>query len=197
MVVAQVIKADDASRRYRRPMAIAAFAIACLGLLVAALSAGWQIAAWTMEGRRVKVRLFHGAGGRSGFAVGPVARDHKPLDMSSVRGEGFTGEEVVGIEVVNVGRQRVRVKGYSVKLVRGPMSFRPLGEAIGPELPHWLEPGEAETWYATRQSAEALIYATRGIDKSARGIRMAVLLGTGEEITTKAWLDLPGWTPTS
>ena len=135
--------------------------------------------------------LHQAIGAAGGYAVGPVGHDHRPRDLSGLRGEGFTGAEMIGIEVANIGRQRVRVKGYSVKLRWGPLSFHPIGDAEGPNLPHWLEPGEAETWYASMQDAQALINATRGIDRTARGMRMSVLLGTGEEIPTKSWIDLP------
>ncbi len=47
-------------------MEVLTLAIAVLGLLIACLSFGWQIASWLLDGRRAKLVLKNGAMGRGG-----------------------------------------------------------------------------------------------------------------------------------
>lgn len=158
-----------------------ALALSIVGALTATLSLGWQIASWSLDGRRVRVRLLHGAAGPTGHATGPVGRDRRPNDLSSLRVEGFQSQEVIGIAVTNVGRAPVRVDRYGVSLVRGGVSFFPMGDAIGPGLPHRLPPGETEVWLANAQDARALIIAARAAgQRVSRDVRMEVHLGTGD-----------------
>lgn len=165
-------------------MDIAAFVIACLGFFVAALGLGWQIASWALDGRRVRVRLKHGAMGRGGAVAGSVPRSGEPRDIASVRAEGFTGREVIGIEVTNIGRLPVTVRKYSVHAQGTGFAFTPMGEAIGPTMPFRLEPGDSETWYAEMDSARALVESVKAIGRSARRVSMTAELGTGEERRT-------------
>lgn len=165
--------------------------LACLSLVIAALSLGWQIAVWTLEGRRVRLTLTHGAMGRGGAVTGKVARNGQPKDLAQVRGEGFTGEELIGIAVTNLGRAPVRIDKYSVRMLDGGMEFSPLGESIGPDLPFRLPPGETETWYARASSARALVYASRGLKPHASArVQMTVQLGTGDVRRTRRHIEL-------
>jgi len=165
--------------------------IACLSLLIGALALGWQVAAWALDGRRVRVVLLHGASGMAGAAVGKVGRNGRPVDLSQVRAEGFTGEEVIGISVTNIGRSPVRVDRYSVELTRGGMSFSPIGDAVGPELPFRLPPGESETWYARHSDALRLLHSMRSIGRApSRTVRMSVQLGTGDIRRTRRVLEI-------
>lgn len=167
-------------------MDIAALIVACFGAVIAVLSLGWQIAAWTLEGRRVRVNLRHGAMGTHGFAVGNVGRDRKPKDLGSVVAEGFVDREVLGISVTNIGRATVTVTKYSVESVGGPFSFTPIGSQIGPKLPYRLPAGESETWYADMEDVHALVSTSASIRKEARRpVRMSVELGTGDVQKTR------------
>ena len=100
--------------------------------------------------------------------------------------------EVIGIAVTNVGRAPVRIDKYGAELVRGGMSFHPLRDAIGPDLPFRLPPGETETWYARMQDARTLIYATERIRSDVSpDVRMLVTLGTGDDIKTRGSVIVP------
>ena len=164
-------------------MDIAAFSIACLGLFIAVLSLGWQVASWALEGRRVRVVLKHGAMGPGGSVSGPVECSGRPRDLSAVRAEGFTGTEVLGVTVTNIGRAPVTVSKYSANLVKAGFSFSPIGNRIGPELPFRLPPGESETWYA-----HALASATATVKRHCGKVSMSVELGTGDVKTTARFL---------
>jgi hypothetical protein len=171
-------------------MSTAAFALAIVSLLVAALSLGWQVASWALSGRRVKVRLLHGVEGRGGFATGLVKRDGSPRRLDSLRAQGWNGREVLAIEVINVGRSPVTVTSYSVLAVGTGAAYKPVGDAIGPILPYRLEPGESETWYSDMNDARALIHALASINKRASKVLMTVTLGTQTERKTRRTLTV-------
>lgn len=169
-----------------------AIGIACLSLLVAAMSLGWQVAAWALEGPRVKVQLREGVLGRGGAASAAVLRNSSPRDLSDMRREGFDGEDLIGIRVTNVGRAKVKIERYGVQLRRGGMSLEfTEPHSYSSPLPHWLEPGESGSWFLPMQDARALVYATRGIDATAFGVRAFVELGDGRQRLTSAHLDVP------
>jgi hypothetical protein len=163
-------------------MDVAAFVIACFGFLVAALALGWQVATWFMDGRRVTLRLLHGRQGHGGFVVGPIGKDGAPRDIEQLAREGAQGPEVVGVEVTNVGRLKVKVTGYGAEAAGTGWSFNPIGDAIGQSLPHWLEPGDAETWYVIGDDARRILEAPS--KRRPRGVRMFANLGTGEKKST-------------
>jgi hypothetical protein len=164
--------------------------IAALGLCLAALSLGWQLASYVLEGRRVRVTLLHGSAGPGGFAVGPVGPKNAPNNLNDLIAEGFTTREVLGVRATNIGRVPATVSRYSVALSRGGFAFTPIGDAMGPDLPYRLEPGESATWYADMQDARALVTASRAVASVSRSVRMTVELGTGDKITTKRRLDV-------
>lgn len=166
-------------------MSTAAFAVALVGLLVAALSLGWQIASWALSGRRVRVVLQHGVQGRGGFAIGPVERNSAPRRVDTLRSQGWDGPEVLAIEVINVGRSTLTVRTYSVHAIGSGMSYTPIGDVIGKPLPFRLEPGESETWYSDMQDARALVSSLPALGKSATHVNMSVSLGTKEERKTR------------
>ena len=164
-------------------LALAALLVAVVGLLVAALSLGWQVSSWLLEGGRVRVRLLHGLAGPHGAAVGVVRRDHSPHNLSSTIAPGMDDVEVIGVAVTNVGRSTVRIDGFSATLKGSPFSIRPIrGTLIGRELPHRLESGETERWYLPLSELEALATAIGGVAgrRAARLVVADVELGSGD-----------------
>lgn len=160
--------------------------LAGLSLLVAALSLGWQIAGYLLEGRRVRVTLLHGSQGHSGIAVGAVTRDRKPKDLRPLRAEGFEGTEIIGITATNIGRAPITIEKYSVHAHNGGMAFTPLGDRIGPELPFRLAPGESQSWYAEMRDARALLHALGAVQPVRNhDVYMSITLGTGDLKRTK------------
>lgn len=167
-------------------MTVAAFIVAALGLLVAALALGWQIAAWLYDGRRVRVSLVHGAISSSLAVTGKVERDRQPRDLSSSYIPGFVGREVIGIAVTNVGRAPVRIDRCTVVPRIGALSFTAHGNIVGPDLPYRLPPGETETWFVDATDVRALITSNAGTNRRAsRDVAMTVVLGTGDSRRTR------------
>lgn len=176
-------------------MEIFTLAIAILSLLLAALALGWQIAAWAMDGPRLRATLQHGLLGRGGSVVSTVGRDSKLRDMTSMREQGWNGPDVVAVLVTNHGRSRAKVTRFGLQLKRGGMSVQyPNSNEWSPELPFWLDPGESATWYADMQDARALVGATRAsVQPDAGGVFMTIETGTGKSIRTRQHLALePG-----
>ncbi|RYV51009.1 phosphoribosylamine--glycine ligase [Pengzhenrongella frigida] len=167
----------------------AGLAVACLSLVLSAGSIGWQVATRHLDGGRVRLRLVHGVVGAGGVAAGAVGRDSARRDLSRMRSQGFMGPEVVGVAVTNVGRAPVRIDRYSVRLKHGGFAFIPVGDVLGANLPHRLEPGETETWYAEVQAARALVHSVRSIERNVSDrVRMTVELGTGDVKRTRRTL---------
>lgn len=166
-------------------MSTAALLIAIVSLLVAAMSLGWQIASLALRGRRAKVLLIQGVEGRGGVMTAPVNRNGAPSRVDTMRSQGWDGPEILAIEVVNIGRAKLTVTGYSIRAVGTGMSFSLVGDGVkGRVLPFRLEPGEAQTWYAEMQDVRALVRSAAAIGKSATRVNMSVRLGTGQERVT-------------
>lgn len=158
-------------------MEVAALAIAILSLTLAALALGWQVAAWALDGPRLRATLQHGVLGRGGAVVSTVGRNSKMRDMSSMQEQGWTA----------------KIMRFGIHLQRGGMSAQyPEGNAWSPRLPYWLEPGESATWYTELQDAKALIRATRqAVRADAGGMFMTIETGTGKTVRTRRVLELP------
>lgn len=167
-------------------------AIATFGALIAMLSLGWQIAAWMLEGRRVRVALRYGLLTQGASATGLVGRDHQPRDLRALRAQGMDGPEVVGITVTNLGRSTVTISQYSVLLVKGGVSLNLFNGGVSSPLPFRLPAGESETRYAPMDDVHALLAAQNTISGHyIRRICMAVELGTGNVKKTRRSLRVP------
>lgn len=172
-------------------MTVAAFSVACVAAFIALLSLGWQIAAWRLGGRRVRVVLLHGIRGPHGVVTGKVLRAGKPRDLRQLIQQGFDELEVLGVEVTNVGRVPVTVQSYSAGTTGSVFSFNPVGKHMGPVLPFRIQPGESETWYVDMADVRALVKTVSSVNEEApRPIAMSVKLGTGQAKTTSTAIRL-------
>jgi hypothetical protein len=142
---------------------IATFVIAVLALVLAALGLGWQVLTHFLTGGRVKAELLVGAtnGAATGMVTAPATQDRVTQDWVRELAEQGYVRPVFAVRVRNIGRLPVTVAGWSITTSRG-ISFTPLGESIGPQLPHRLEAGTSETWAVTGDRVAALIEATKG-----------------------------------
>ncbi len=168
-----------------------ALVIASISLLVAGLSLGWQPAQWLLSAGRPKAKLLHGVQGRGGLVTGPVEKSGAARNVGSLRGQGFDGPEVIGVQVTNHGRAPVTVDSITLCPRGGTMRFMPQGELIGPQMPHRLEAGTNESWYVDADLANRLVAASRNaLDEHISGVYMTVALGTGKSITTPTTLRM-------
>ena len=177
---------------HRGVLSQAALFVACLSLVVSGLALGWQVAMWLLNGGRVRTQLLHGVFGRGGVAAGPVKLNGHRLKLTSLQAQGWSGPEVLGVQVTNTGRARVQVTAFGIR--QGPKGIAanyPSGNAYSPGLPVWIEAGSSETWYAELQDGAALIYAAKqGGMRGRRELRMSITLGTGRTIVTRRRLRM-------
>lgn len=173
-------------------MSQAALLVACLSLVLSGLALGWQVALFLLNGGRVRTQLKHGVFGQGRVAAGPVKMDGQRLQLSSLRAQGWTGPEVLGVEVTNTGRARVQITAFGIRQGRkGIAAYYPSGNSYSPTLPAWIEPGSSSTWYAELQDGAALIHATGRVGRrGVNELRMTITLGTGKAIVTRRRLRL-------
>jgi hypothetical protein len=144
----------------------------------------WAIAQWVLEGRRVKVTLLHAVMGKGGIATGPAAAVlDKSSQIAAMRRQAFSGPELIGIKVINVGRLPVQITGIQVVCDLG-MSYSETIQSNGPKLPHRIEAGEADTWYYDMENVRALVDSMTGIGKPTNTVWMTASLATGKDKKT-------------
>jgi hypothetical protein len=104
--------------------------------------------------------------------------------------QGLT-QLVVAVQVRNVGRLPVTVSSWSLKTMPGGIAVQPVGQSIGPPLPHRLEGGESETWAMDRSGLMGVVATTASVLKipvDRIGIRGEVTLGDGRTVRAKGSL---------
>jgi len=167
----------------------ATFLIAVLGLLLGALSLGWQLASFILTGGRVKAELR--PGGVSGRMIITIpARTVTRDSAKQLMSQGVT-QLVVAVQVRNVGRLPVTITSWSLITVPGGVTAQPVASSIGPALPHRLAAGETETWAMDRGELLGFLAATATmltIPVERMRIRAEVGLGTGQTVRAKGSL---------
>lgn len=186
-------------------MQIAALVIAIVGVALAAGSLAWQAATYVLTGGRAQVDLRVGALNRGGTGM-MTARPHNLDEVwtQHLAEQGYT-RPVVIVRVRNVGRLPVTVQRWSLGCLQensgGGTLFRqiqqrrnprtvseltPIGESIGPPLPHRLEPGTSETWAVDAQAVHTFAVTNREtFNLAVAAVVGKVELGTGRTHTTR------------
>lgn len=168
-----------------------AVVLSAVSLLVAGLSLGWQIAQWLLSAGRPRATLYHGVWQGDAALVGPVRKDGRPLDLASLKNQGYDGPEVVGIQVTNHGRAPVTVEKVTVHTRGGEMKLLPVGERLGPDLPYRLEAGTNASWYLDAGHAVRLVTSSREVlNENVTGVYMTAELATGKSVATPRTLQL-------
>lgn len=148
--------------------------VAICAVALATLSLGWQAATYVLTGGRVKVELLVGAMGNGGIVTAPP-NGLSPDWQEHLATQGFS-RPIVAVTVANVGRQPVKVDRWGIKSGVGT-SFYPVGESIGPKLPHRLEVGDAGTWAVDLITLQAFIQATNEVAIKSQSSRGKSLIG--------------------
>lgn len=162
-----------------------ALLVSALSLILAALALGWQIAQYLLSAGRPKATLLHGLVSSSEAYSGPVRADGRGFDLDGLRRQGMSGFEAVGIQVTNHGRAPVIIESVKLLPRGGAMSLTPIGERVGPDLPHKLEPGANASWFLDLGHAVRLAAASREVLKErVTGVYMTAQLGTGKTVRT-------------
>lgn len=159
--------------------------IAVVGLALAAASLAWQAATFALTGSRVRADFLFGAIGR-GVLITYPPENWSATSAAAHAAQGFT-EEVVAVEVRNVGRMAVSVQKITAYLDNG-IGISPI--QTQPPLPFRLEPGSSERWWVEAEEVARAIETSKRtgmIQPSHRSkVHIAVGLGTGKVVKTKA-----------
>lgn len=161
-------------------MTIASFVFSAVALALSGAAFGWQILSWFMTGGRVKVELRIGASNASGI-VSSAPHELGRGWYDRFANQGYTRPVVVA-NVHNAGRLPVYVNSWGIK--NDKVSFRPVADSEGPDLPHKLEPGQEATWTMSLEAIESMA-KTRHIVSARDRINAFVRLGTGKEILSR------------
>jgi len=128
----------------------ATLAIAVLSLVLSVVSLTWQAATFVLSGSRVRAYLTRGA--RNADVVVTA-----PSGWQQLAAQGLT-EEVIGIEVRNVGRLAASIDTVHAALAGGTKTTM-LQSISGPPLPHRLEPQSSAAWYLPAAPVRAAVGA--------------------------------------
>lgn len=124
--------------------------------------------------------------GGGGAYVMPVPKSGGGFDMASLRSQGGVGSEVVGVQVTNHGRLPVTVEAISLEPRGGKLSYMPVADRIGPDLPHAVAPGTNASWYMPREHATNLVASSREVlGEQVTSVYGRAKLATGRSVDTK------------
>jgi hypothetical protein len=122
--------------------------VAVLGLLLSIVSLIWQAATYVLSGSRVRAELKYGSRNADVVVSGPAG-------WRRFAAQGLD-EEVIGIEVRNVGRMAASIDSIHAALPRGTKTTM-LQSIIGPPLPHRLEPQSVASWFLPLEPVRAIV----------------------------------------
>lgn len=163
--------------------------VAILGVVLAALSLGWQAATFALTGSRVRAELRHGA-----FGAGGSGFHNKPgkLDMAMMASQGMS-LEVIGVEVWNSGRLATTVTGFGVRTDKG-MMYSPIGDRIGDPMPYRLEPGATAAWFMPMEPVRDAVATSGHVLRhpNPATVRAVIDLGTRRSIKAKGSMSVNG-----
>ena len=163
-----------------------AILISSLSLLIAGLALGWQVALYLLSAGRPRAILMQGVLDGGSAITMPVPNNGGGFDVASLRRQGFDGAEVIGVEVTNHGRLPVTVEAITLHPRGGKMSVMPVGERIGPDLPHTVAPGTNASWYMPRELAFKLAESSREVlHERVKSVYGRAKLATGKAVDTK------------
>lgn len=166
-----------------------AILVAVLGVALGSVSLAWQVATWALSAGRLKVTLVIGVQAGTGIVSSPISKNGRP--RTNILQDGrFRGPPLLAVQVANVGRGPVTVTGYGAKDTGYGLKLQLVADAIGPPLPHRLEPGEGGMWAMPLASAEVLAHNSDLLKKPTGGVEMWVATATGKTYTTAAAIRL-------
>lgn len=130
--------------------------------------------------RRAATRTFvvearHGFAGRGG--VVSKAQIVSPAEAQRYIAQGY-GQAVFGAVVRNVGALPIVVTKWSVVMARG-WEFSPVGESIGPSLPHQIPAGGSQDWWVPVEVIVTAANAAQSVGADLQPVQVVVECGDG------------------
>jgi hypothetical protein len=164
-----------------------ALVLAIVGVVLSVASLTWQLATFLLTASRVRAHLRHGGVGRGGISFGPPGT----FMGGRLAEQGFS-KELIGVEVFNRGRVGVNITSWRIQA--GRESYRPVGDQLGPQLPHRLEPGASASWFAPMETVRRVVATSAEVldGPNPASVRGFVQLGTGGLVKTKGTMSVRG-----
>jgi hypothetical protein len=167
-----------------------ALAIAIFSTVIATASLTWNVVQFLLGGARPRAQLIVGALSDGGGLVSGQPSEGLFRTLARLTGESYT-HPVIGVKVINCGRAPARVQNWSVKCIDAGVALTPVGDSIGPELPHDLPAGANETWVVDLRSARAMVHASATATHGrTEPVRVVVELGTGKILVSSKSLSI-------
>ena len=142
-------------------MTVAILVIAVLSLVLSVVSLTWQAATFVLSGSRIQAELKHGARNAGVVATGPPGSQQ----LQALAAQGLT-EEVLGVEVRNVGRLAASIDSVEAAL-EGGVKIKMLEFVTGPVLSHRLEPQSSASWSVPAAPVRAAVGVSAEVLKRA------------------------------
>jgi hypothetical protein len=163
--------------------------IAVFGAVVATASLTWNVVQFLLGGARPKAHLVVGALSPSGGLIAGPPSDNAFRTVARLAKEGYP-RPVIGVKVINHGRAPARVQKWSLKCMAAGVAYTPIGDSIGPTLPHDLPAQASETWVVDLQFARALVHTAATSERNPEPVRVIVELGTGRTLVSRKSLPV-------
>jgi len=126
---------------------IAAFVLACIGIIIGAVSLTWNIVAFLLQGARPKITPIVGIRSAGGLVHNDASRDVRE-SLASAASQVPPGPLVVGVKVINAGRAPFHVAEWALRSDPSATSLKQFDNPLGsPELPCDIPPGASEIFF--------------------------------------------------
>ena len=169
-----------------------ALTVSIISLIVSAGSLGWNVSQFLLGGARPKAQTLAGARVASGLVTWSPSDDHVQ-HMRILAAQGMGPVPVIAVRVVNYGRAPMRVMRWSVNGIGGGATATPLGESIGPSLPHDLPAGSSEIWAVDLHWIMSVAETSSEVlGAGTKELRVSVETGTGKALKARKAFRLTG-----
>ncbi|MGA9675404.1 MAG: hypothetical protein WBR28_09180 [Mycobacterium sp.] len=158
-------------------MTVAAFVLAVIGAITAAVSLTWNIVAFLLQGARPKLTPIIGMRNAGGLVHNDATRDVRESIVSAAR-QVPPGPLVIGVKVVNAGRAPFHVAEWALRSDPSKTSLKQLDNPLGsPAVPCDIAPSATEIFFTELNNAYALAQAGQTIDNKPQRIVLTVSSG--------------------
>jgi hypothetical protein len=160
-------------------MAVATFVLAVIGAVTGVASLAWNIVSFLWQGARPQLTPIIGILDlRGGLASNDATRNVRESLASNASQFPPGSPLVIGVKVVNAGRQPFHVAGWDLRSEPGAMSFAPLENMPGSQVVgHDIAPGAAAMFYTALNNAYALDATAKANDGRPQRITVRVQSG--------------------
>jgi hypothetical protein len=161
----------------------AALVLGITGTVLAALSLGWQVWSFRLQGARPKLMPVIGVHHGDGMYLSDATDDvHQLLD--AIAAQYPDGTRMVGVQVVNAGRTPFHVAGWSMRVEPAGALYLPGDPPIGcPDLPCDIPAGATETFFTALDNIHVLQLVGEVNRRPQRLV--ATVTGGGRTFTSK------------